>query len=78
MKDRANRGEVNQSDIDRINDTAIALAAQLEGVPQDQRQEVLQQIMPDNISAQDRSIISDLIEIRRLSQDIKSKDSRPE
>ena len=30
--------------------------------------------MPDNISAQDRSIISDLIEIRKLSQDIKSKD----
>lgn len=79
MQDRANRKEVSQADIDRLNEKSLQLAAQLEGVPQEQRQEALQQLMSqESLDTNDRSIISDLIEIRRLGEDIKAKDSRPE
>lgn len=71
MKDRANRKDVTQEDIDRLHQTALQVqAAREQGAS-------IEEALA-NVPVEDRNPVKDLIDIQALNADINSKDSRTE
>ena len=71
MKDRANRKDVTQEDVDRLHQTALQVqAAREQGAS-------IEEALA-NVPVEDRNLVKDLIDIQALNADINSKDSRTE
>lgn len=71
MKNRANRQDITQEDVDRLHQIALQVqAAKEQGVS-------IEEALAD-VSVEDRSLVKDLIDIQSLNTDINSKDSRTE
>lgn len=71
MKDRANRKDVTQEDIDNLHKVALQVQA-------DREQGLSIEEALSNVPVEDRNLVKDLIDIQALNTDINSKDSRTE